>query len=221
MKNLFLSILLLTFGIFYGQSERKVGDFSSVKVYDRISVEMIKSNQNKVEIFGDDDDMVEIVNSNGDLKIRTKPIKLLQGNRINVKVYYTQIKSIQASQGANISSKNEIEAKRLSITSNEGSNIHLTIDVDILEVKANSGGEIILSGDAKMQDIVVNSGASFVGRNIDSDNATVAANAGGKAQVYAEESIKATVRAGGNIEIYGNPKYKDTKKVVGGTITFK
>lgn len=221
MKNLFLSILVLTFGIFYSQSERKVGDFSSVKVYDRISVEMIKSNQNKVEIFGDDDDIVEIVNNNGDLKIRTKTIKLLQGNHINVKVYYTKIKSIQASQGASISSKDEIEAKRLSIISNEGSNINLEIDVDILEVKANSGGEIVVTGDAKIQDIVVNSGASFVGKNIDSENATVTANAGGKIQVYADESIKATVRAGGNIEIYGKPKYKDTKKVVGGTISFK
>lgn len=221
MKNLFLGVLSLTFGIFYGQSEREVGEFSHLKVYDRISVEMIESDKNRVQILGDDQNIVEVVNKNGELKIRTKTTKFLQGKTIKAKVYYTNIRSIQASQGANISSSKEINAKKLSVVSNEGSIVNIATDVDFLEVKANSGAEVHITGEARIQDIVVNAGAVFKGAEVDAENTKITSNAGGMAEVYARDTVTATVRAGGSITIYGNPEHRDTKKVIGGNITFK
>lgn len=204
----------------YSQTSKNFGDFSAVKVYDRINVTLVKSSENKIQVKGDDPD-VEIVNKNGELKIRMIPTKLMQGDKSEVTVFYEDINEIQASQGSKITSDGAIDSKMLSITSNEGSTLNLQVDVNLLNSKANSGGMIDVSGNTETQEILVNSGASFNGRDLKSEITSVTANAGGNAEVYASKTINATTRAGGNIEVYGSPKDRNTKNVIGGKIKFR
>jgi hypothetical protein len=216
MKKILLGIFLFVGMIFsFGQVERAVGNFSSLKVYDRINVELIESSKNIIEISGDEDGRIEIINKNGELKIRTKTTQFLNGKNVKVKVYYDKLNEIQASQGAVIVSNEVLKANALSLTSNEGSFITLKLKVNQLDVRGNSGGEMNLSGSAKSQDIVMNSGAVFNGKEIKGEDIAVAVNAGGEADVYATESISAKVRAGGNIHIYGNPKNRKVNKILG------
>ena len=222
MKNLLSGILFL-FGVAcsFAQNDRNVGDFTSLKVYDRISVELIESKKNKVEIIGDGSSKIQVINKNGELKIRTQTMKLLQGDDVKVKVYYNDLSDIQASQGSEIISDDVLKANLLKITANEGSKIQMKVDVKQLNVRGNSGGEVELSGNADVQEIVMNSGAKYKGDDNEGENVSVTVNAGGKAEVYASKAVNATVRAGGRIEIHGNPKQRDVKKVVGGVIEFK
>ena len=157
MKKKFLGIFLFVGIIFsFGQVERAVGNFSSLKVYDRINVELIESSKNTVEISGDEDGRIEIINKNGELKIRTKTTQFLKGENVRVKVYYDNLNEIQASQGAVIISNEILKANALKLISNEGSSIILELKVNQLAVRGNSGGEFKLSGSAKSQDIVMN-----------------------------------------------------------------
>lgn len=220
MKKIIFSLFIVLFQTAYSQKTRNVGDFTSVKAYDRINVELVKSDQNKVEINGNDSD-VELVNKNGELKIRMIPTKLMQGQDISVTVFYENLNEIQASQGAIIGSKEPIESEILNITSNEGSNIKLEINAETLNAKANSGGILTISGNAENQNVTVNSGANFDGQEIHSNNATVTVNAGGNAQVFASDSINATTRAGGIIDVYGSPEERNTQNIIGGKIKFK
>lgn len=216
MKKILLGIFLFVGMIFsFGQVERAVGNFSSLKIYDRINVELIESSKNIIEISGDEDGRIEIINKNGELKIRTKTTQFLNGKNVKVKVYYDKLNEIQASQGAVIVSNEVLKANALNLTSNEGSFITLKLKVNQLAVRGNSGGEMNLSGSAKSQDIVMNSGAVFNGKEIKGEDIAVAVNAGGEADVYATESISAKVRAGGNIHIYGNPKNRKVNKILG------
>ena len=216
MKKILLGIFLFVgMMLSFGQVERAVGNFSSLKVYDRINVELIESSKNIIEISGDEDGRIEIINKNGELKIRTKTTQFLNGKNVKVKVYYDKLNEIQASQGAVIVSNEVLKANALNLTSNEGSFITLKLKVNQLAVRGNSGGEMHLSGSAKSQDIVMNSGAVFNGKEIKGEDIAVAVNAGGEADVYATESISAKVRAGGNIHIYGNPKNRKVNKILG------
>ena len=52
----------------FAQETRNVGDFNSLKVYDRIPVELVKSSKSKVEITKGNNTDVEVVNKNGELK---------------------------------------------------------------------------------------------------------------------------------------------------------
>lgn len=217
MKKIIFGFFIVLSQVAYSQISKNFGDFNSVKAYDRINVTLVKSSENRVEIKGDD---VEIVNKNGELKIRMIPTKIMQGDKVFVTVYYEDIDEIQASQGSKISSE-DLESKKLSITSNEGSVLNLYVDTHLLNVKANSGGIINISGTAETQDVLVNSGASYNGEDLKSEVTSVTANAGGTAEIYASKTINATTRAGGNIEVYGAPKNRNTKNVIGGRIDFK
>lgn len=222
MKNLWSSLLLVAgVSFFSAQQTRNVGEFNSLKVYDRIPVELVSSNKPKVEVLGSNETDVEVVNKNGELKIRMTATKLMQGTDTKVIVYFENLNDIQASQGAVVSSSDQVKATMLKLTANEGSRINLQINTDRLNAKGNSGGEILVSGKSKSQDIIMNSGAKFNGTQLRSDNATVASNAGGEVQVYASESVSATTRAGGRIDVYGDPEDRNVKKIVGGTINFK
>ncbi len=220
MKKILGTLLVLGFQFSFAQLSRDVGEFSSLKVYDKITVVIIPSNENKVE-SSSDDASVETVNKNGELKIRMSPAKILQGNQVSVKVYYRNLNDIQASQGSSVSSSETWKANMVSLTANEGSKVNVGVDTGKLTVKTNSGGEIVVTGTADYQDIVVNSGGKFYGQNLDSKNATITANAGGIAEVYATESVDAKTRAGGTIDVYGDPNDRKYKNVIGGKINFK
>lgn len=220
MKKIAVALMMVGFQLSFAQFTRNVGEFSSLKVCDKIMVVIIPSNENKVETDSEDPN-VETVNKNGELKIRMAPTAILQGNQVKVKVYYQTLNDIQASQGSTISSNETLKVKMLSLTANEGSKIHLGIDTGKLNIKTNSGGDITVTGNADHQDIVVNSGGKFNGQNLESLSATITANAGGIAEVFATESIDAKTRAGGLIDVYGDPNDRKFKNVIGGKINFK
>lgn len=220
MKKALSSVLVVLAQLAWAQTSRNVGEFSSLKIYDKLRVELIKSHQSRVELETDNPD-VETVNRNGELKIRMAPAKLLQGSDINVKVYYENLNEIQASQGSKITSEKEVEARMLTLISNEGSMIELGVDTSKLNIKTNSAGEIRLSGKADNQDIIVNSGGKYYGEKVASENVKVSANAGGIAEVNASGSVNATTRAGGTIDIFGDPEDRKVKNVIGGKITFR
>lgn len=220
MKKIVFGFFVVLSQVAYSQTSKNFGDFSSVKTYDRINVTLVKSSENKVEISGDDSD-VEIVNKNGELKIRMIPTKIMQGDKVSVTVFYENLNEIQASQGSKITSEDAVENGILNITSNEGSILNLKIEADILNAKTNSGGIINISGTAKTQDVLVNSGANFNGRNLKSEVTSVTTNAGGNADVYASKTVTATNRAGGNINVYGSPENRNTKNMLGGKINFR
>lgn len=220
MKKVLGSFLLVAAQFALAQTARNVGEFSSLKVYDKIKVTLIQSDNSRVVLENDDPD-VEIVNKNGELKIRMAPAKILQGNNTSVKVYYENLNDIQASQGSSVSSENELDSKMLTLVSNEGSVIELPVNTSKLNIKTNSAGEIKLRGIADNQDVIVNSGGKYFGETVESENTKVTANAGGVAVVTATGSVNATTRAGGIIDVFGDPEDRKVKNVIGGKINFR
>ena len=219
MKKILGSVMLVACQFAFAQSTRNVGEFSSLKVYNKINVVLVQSNESTVETENNDPD-IETINKNGELKIKLSPAKILSGEQVSVKVFYEKLNDIQASQGSSVSSSDELDANMLSLTSNEGSRINLNIDTSKLNIKTNSGGEIKISGTADNQDVIVNSGGKYFGKEVDSQNTKVTANAGGIAEVNVSDSVNATTRAGGIIEVYGDPADRKVKNIIGGKINF-
>tara|TARA_B100000925_G_scaffold191436_1_gene144841 strand:+ start:482 stop:766 length:285 start_codon:yes stop_codon:yes gene_type:complete len=88
MKNITYILLLFTISIFSQvKIDRELGDFSKVAVYDGINLELIKSEENKVEISGKNTSFVVVKNKNGDLKIRLNLERRFSGDRTKVKLF--------------------------------------------------------------------------------------------------------------------------------------
>lgn len=222
MKSIIAGALaLVTVQFSFAQNVKDVGTFSTLKAFDKIPVVLIPSNSNKVEVDGKKANDVQVVNNNGELKIKMTTTKLMQGDDVKVKVFFDRLSDIQASQGSTITSQGAVEGNRLSLTANEGSNINIDVAVKALDVKANTGGQLSVSGSADNQTAVVNTGAKYDGKSLHTATTGITVNAGGDAQVYATESVDAKTRAGGIIRVYGNPSDKKTSKFAGGKIEFK
>lgn len=203
------------------QINKALGDFTKVTSFDQISVFLIASNENKIEISGFNADKVELVYENNELKIRMPLDKLLQGNDILAKVYYTKLEAVEANEGSNIGASGPIVASNFDIIVKEASNIKLNIDTKKITARVTQGGQLEVSGKTNNLDVVVNAAAIFNSQKCETSIANVNVNTGGQANVKASELVDAQVRAGGTINIYGKPKQVNQKTILGGEIVLR
>ena len=218
MNKIALVIVLSITQFGFSQVEKKVGDFNKVTTFDKIDVLLIPSKENKVILNGIDSKEVELVNKDGELKIRMPLTKLLKGDAISATVYYVKIDAVEANEGSRIASDAVLESLSFDIIAKEGSEIKLKLETQRLKIKVTNGSKIHLEGKAQNQDVLINSGGIYKAENLISSQIIITANAGGEATIYATDFVDAKVRAGGNIIIFGKPKQIDQKVIAGGSI---
>ena len=222
----YISLFILCWGFtVFGQTTitKNLGDYTTLKVYNGIELELIKSTESKLVITGNKSEMVTVKNVDNTLKITLpfsiKPENNSANGQVLVKLYYMNpIAVIDANEGATITGK-EIKQEKLEVNSQERAFINLVLDVKHLEVRASSGGIIKLSGSVKNQDVNVDLYGIYNGYALlATSNSTVNAGTGAKAEISAGETLKAKVSFGGSIFYKGNPEVLKDKKVVGGII---
>ena len=217
MKKIIYSLLIVS-SMAFAQETKNVGDFNKVTSFDQIDVFLIKSDENKVIIDGNEANEVELVNKKGELKIRMPFTKILQGDNISVTVYYVKITAVEANEGSRIACGDKISSVVFDVIAKEGSDVKLILDVEKLNVRTANGSKVLLEGTADIQDVLVNSGGIYEAEKLESQITTVSCNAGGQADVFVTNIVDAKVRAGGEITIFGNPKQINKKIIAGGTI---
>ncbi|TGD58648.1 head GIN domain-containing protein [Flavobacterium humi] len=216
-KLLILSFVSVTTFV-SAQVTKNLGDFDKVTAFDKISVQLIASTENKIEITGKLSDEVEIVNANSELKIRMPLGKLLKGEDIVAKVYFKKIEGLEANEGSYISCETPLESINFNLIAKEGSQIKVTVQAKKISVKSSNGAVVKLTGSTENLAVVINSGGILEAKECKASQATVSVNAGGSADVTAADLVDAKVRAGGSITIYGNPKQVNQKTILGGNI---
>tara|TARA_R110002050_G_scaffold179118_2_gene312364 strand:- start:26890 stop:27564 length:675 start_codon:yes stop_codon:yes gene_type:complete len=198
--------------------DKDMGNFNEIKVFDLIEVNLIKSDENRVLIKGENVSDINLVNKNGVLKIRMELDKIFHGEDTFVEVYYTNINVIDGNEGARITSNETIEQNAIELKTQEGAQIKIGLDVDYVTVRAVTGGIVEASGIAESQNIVLNTGGIFEGKALRSQVSKVKITAAGEAEIYASESVDIKVKAGGDVDVYGNPKEINKNTFAGGRI---
>jgi len=221
MKKLMLIAFLGLSQFISAQVTTNLGDFTTIRVFDKINVTLVKSKESKIVIKGSRAADVEVVTKNNELKVRMKLSKLLKGEDIDATVYYKTINQVEASEGSFVGSADTFNSTAFEVNTKEGSTIKLELDVQKLKSKAASGGILDLTGKAKNHDATITSGGVFKGQKLATEQTTVVISAGGEADVYAIDFVDAKTRAGGDINIYGNPKQVNQKTFAGGSINVK
>jgi hypothetical protein len=220
MKNALIVLTILITGAITAQKpiSKTVGEFTELKVYDLINVEMIKSRENKVLIRGKNASDVVIINKDGILKIRLNLEESFDGNKTDVKLYYTAVDVIDVNEGSSVSSQEQINQFEVELRAQEGGLINLNIETKETKIKAVTGGIIELQGKTDNQDATIGTGGILKAENLESIKAKVAIRAGGEAYINAVELLDIKIRAGGDVYIYGNPKEVKENTALGGRI---
>lgn len=223
-KLVFIFTILFTASIFSQEAEitKNLGDFSTLKVFNGISIELIEADEQKLEVYGEKSDKVKIKNVNNTLSLSLKFPEINADGKVNIKLYYKKkIDVIDANGGVTITG-NSINQSKVEIKSQERAFIDLAIKVKYLTVKATSGGIIKLSGETKVQDIDVDLYGVYHGYELKvSGNTSIKAGLGTKAEIATGDTLKAKVSFGGSIFYKGDPEVIKDKKVVGGIIQKK
>jgi hypothetical protein len=217
MKKIVFSLLVFS-SVAFGQVVKNLGDFDKVTSFDKIDVLLVPSSENKITIDGKDANQVELVNKNGELKIRMPFSKILSGDNISVTLYFKKINAVEANEGSRIACDDILKSTSFEINAKEGSEIKLQIETQKLSGRIANGSVVKLSGTATNQDILVNSGGIYEAEDLKSEQTTITCNAGGNAAIFATVFVDAKVRAGGEITIYGKPKEINQKVIAGGSI---
>ena len=221
MKKVLIVVFALVAQATFAQVTKNLGDFNVIEVFDKLSVKLIPSSENKAVITGNREDEVELVNNNGTLKLRMPFPKLLSGDDISIKLYFINIDGISASEGSYVSSESVFKPTIMDLNAREGAEINIKLDAQKVNVKAVTGGIIELSGEAINQDATIMSGGVLKSRELNTSQTSINVYAGGNAEINASTLVDAKVKAGGSVYIYGKPRQVNKETLFGGKIIEK
>ncbi|MCI2229449.1 DUF2807 domain-containing protein [Polaribacter sp. MSW13] len=223
-KRIYICTLLFSFSLVAQSTITKnLGDYSNLKVYNGIEVELIKSDEQKLEITGEKSKKVKIKNVNNTLKLSLpfslKPENNSADGKILIKLFYNKnINKIDVNEGATLTSK-DLNQDKIEVNAQERAFINLTLKVKYLKVRTSSGGIVKLSGSAANQEVDLDLYGIYHGFGLKvAGNSNVKAGTGAKAEILAGETLNAKVSFGGSIFYKGNPEVIKDKKVIGGII---
>ncbi|MDC1373713.1 DUF2807 domain-containing protein [Polaribacter sp.] len=226
-KIIFIGVFFFAFSI-HAQSKvtKNLGDYTILKVYNGIEVELIKSTENKIEITGEKSEIVKVKTVNNTLKLSLpfslNPSKNAANGEILIQLFYKDILTvIDANQGATITAK-DFQQDEVEISAQERAYINLVLKSKNIIVKAISGGIVKLTGTADNQDVDVDLYGVYHGYGLKVTNsAMVKAKTGAKAEIFAGKVLNAKVRFGGSIFYKGTPDLIRDEKLIGGIIQKK
>ena len=222
MKKLYFILLLFCAQIFAQTPITKtLGEFSELKVYDLINVDLIKSDQNKIVISGGHTQDVRVVQKNNTLKIRMRLDKMFNGEDTNVKLYYTSVDKVDANEGAIITAKDPIKQYELELKTQEGGQISAQVNTKLLIVKSVTGGVVKTVGNTEKQQLNIRTGGQYNGSKTEAQHTSLFIKAGGVAKVNTVKVLDVKIFSGGDVLIYGTPKQLKQNKLFGGRIIFK
>ncbi len=215
---LILACLIGTLSFAQESIDKKIGEFTELKVYDLIEVNLINGEENKVVISGKNTEDVVVVNKNGKLKIRMNLEETFDGDETTVDVYYTSVDVIDSNEGAIISSHTKIKQFEIDLRAQEGGKINVDLEVNYANIKSVSGGRIEAIGSAKSQTVSINTGGAYMAEDLVTESTNIVIKAAGEAHIHATSLADVKVRAGGSVYVYGNTDTIKEDKVFGGKI---
>ena len=175
--------------------EKTIGEFTTVKVYDLINLNMIKSDENKVVITGKNRNDIELLNNNGKLKIRMNIEESYDGNDTVVVLYYTSVDVIDANEGAKVVVEDPLEQFEIDLKTQEGAEITAKLKTTYANFRAVTGGIINVTGSSKNQDISIYTAGVFNGKDFVTEQTEVSINAAGEAYVNASLNVDVRIKA--------------------------
>ena len=221
MKKFYLLLVICTQMFSQTEISKTLGEFSELKVYDLINVDLIKSRENKIVVSGKNSENLNIIQKNNILKLKMQLKKKFNGKETQVKLYYSSLDIIDANQGAVVSSNGRIKQYELVLKAQEGAQIKAEVDTKLLVVKSVTGAKVSATGRSNQQDVNIRTGGVYKGANIIVENTDLDIRFGGEADVNTNNVLEVSIFSGGDVNISGTPKQLKQRKIFGGRILFK
>jgi len=221
MKHTIYILLLLTIpALSQVNIDRDLGDFSKVAVYDGINLELVKSEDNKVEITGKNTSFVVVKNKNGDLKIRLNLERRFSGDRTKVTLYYKALYNIISHEGSNVFSRDTIKQSDLNIKANTGSRQNFILELNTLNSTSTTGAKITISGKTEYHDCSASTGAEIDAKDLTTRDTYASSTTGGVLDLFVTKELEANSKLGGIINVHERTDKITESISIGGVVNY-
>lgn len=200
---------------------RKVvlGNYTQLKIYSGITVNLIPSNENKAIIYGDHYGGILFKQKGNTLKIRMRLGELFHYNNTYVDLYFKRpLQVLKLHQGAQVNTQAPLKHNKIVLKVHEGARFDGVVNTELLITKARTGGLVRLEGTTSAHILKVSTGGICFAEELLSDRTQVSIFAGGEVGVFSDQHIEAHVSMGGNIGIRGKPKSIIARRTIAGEI---
>lgn len=223
--KLMLIALFATMGISNAQTQqdsRPLRNFNVVKVSNAIKAELVKGDENKVEITASGIDVGKVETSVvGD----ALEVRLARGNyrnhSVRVVVTYVDIQGIEATSSAQVVAKSQIEAQEAYLATSNNAYLEASVEADKLNLEAATNSRIFVNGKVKQLEVNAYTNAEVDGMKLVAQKVNVLGNTTASISFTATSSINGSLATAAKIVYDGNPTEVNVKTGTGGSIKKK
>lgn len=163
-------------------------------------------------------DNLMIEQDKGTLTLKTKT-EIKQAPAIKVTLHHTKLSGMEVVRGAILQSADTLRYKVLSLRTDSGGKLELTLAVDSLSARVNQGSDIILYGSVRSLQVNANTVGNFLAYDLEALNAWVKAATGAQVKVRATQYLNANASGTAFIGYLGKPEDREIKTSLGGKVT--
>ena len=223
--KLILIALIAIVGISNAQTQkdtRPLRDFNIVKVSNDIKAELVKGDENKVEITASGIDVGKVETSVvGD----ALEVRLARGNyrnhSVRVVVTYVDIQGIEATSSAQVVAKSKIEAQEAYLSTSNNAYLEAIVEADKLNLEAATNSRIFVKGKVTQLEANAYTNAQIDGMNLVAEKVNVLGNTTANISFTATFSINGSLATAAKIVYDGNPTEVNVRTGTGGSIKKK
>jgi len=199
---------------------REIDAFDQVEVSDDLKVIFRKADTEKITIISDGIGYDKIVTESSGrvLKIKVKT-GVFKSTDVQIEVDYVKVRSVSASNKADIKFQEVVEGDELSLKSTGNAVINMEIDISALKASLSNGGRIEVSGKADLQEVDANLAAKYNAFELESKNGFVKSNTNSDVVVWVTGKLDASAGSKAELKYRGKPEEVVSSTSLGGKIT--
>ena len=190
-------------------------EFTVVSASEGIDVFVTQADEFEITVEADENIINLIGTDIKDGRLKVHAIENI--GRATKKVYVSlpEITALNSSSGADLTSRNVIEANKISLDASSGSDLQVELMADEVEASTSSGADIKVSGEANYFIADASSGSDIKARSFLVKKCTADASSGADISVNVSESLTANASSGADISYSGDATVQKRKSVSG------
>jgi hypothetical protein len=166
---------------------RDVPAFTAVDVSGAYDVEIVAQKEQSLEVEGDDN-LLPLIKT----EVRDGVLRIYNEKGFNTRQKLHVRITLKDLDGINASGASDIVATN--------------VKTDEFNVEASGAGSLQISGETKTLDVGMSGAGELKARNLHAESVQIKLSGAAHADVYATQSLDASVSGAGNIDYYGDPK---------------
>lgn len=193
---------------------RSTGSYDGVELVGSMNVVLVAGSEGKLTVEAESNLQEYILTEvhNGTLKISTEDdVNLRPTKEIKITVPFESIDHVSLTGSGDIWNSDVIKGKDFHMSVTGSGDMQLNLDVQDLEGRITGSGDIEVKGKAQSLDCKITGSGDFKAYDLRAENVEARISGSGDVQVYAGNSLKASVAGSGDIIYKGSPQKQDFK----------